>query len=120
MTDYMKKQSAGKAERLGVTVAGKTGTPERIWKSERINDGWYVFFVPKANGKGHIVTCIRLESAKGSSEAVRLAGQYVVPVLLKRGYIKSFESLKPVQPVKPVTKMQEEEGVEVVETDTVP
>lgn len=91
MTDYMLEQSANKAERLGLKVAGKTGTPERIWKSERINDGWYVFFAPKANGQGHIVTCIRLESAKGSSEAVRLAGSYVIPVLVKRGYIKSVE-----------------------------
>jgi cell division protein FtsW (lipid II flippase) len=90
MTDYMLKQSAGKAERLKLNVAGKTGTPERIWKSERINDGWYVFFAPKAKGPGHIVTCIRLEAAKGSSEAVRLAGTYVIPALLKRGYIKSF------------------------------
>ncbi len=91
MTTYMQEQSANKTQRLGVKVAGKTGTPERIWKSERINDGWYVFFMPKANGKGHIVTCIRLENAKGSSEAVRLAGQYVIPVLLKRGYIKGFD-----------------------------
>ena len=29
-------------------VAGKTGTPERIFKGEAINDGWYVFFAPKA------------------------------------------------------------------------
>ncbi|WP_211217468.1 FtsW/RodA/SpoVE family cell cycle protein [Segetibacter koreensis] len=91
ITDYMLEQSANKAERLGLKVAGKTGTPERIWKSERINDGWYVFFAPKASGTGHIVTCIRLEAAKGSSEAVRLAGTYVVPILVKRGYIKSFE-----------------------------
>lgn len=91
MKDYMLEQSAGKAERLKLNVAGKTGTPERIWKSERINDGWYVFFAPKANGPGHIVTCIRLEAAKGSSEAVRLAGTYVIPALLQRGYIKSFD-----------------------------
>lgn len=91
MTDYMLEQSANKTARLGLKVAGKTGTPERIWKSERINDGWYVFFAPKANGPGHIVTCIRLEDAKGSSEAVRLAGSYVIPILMKRGYIKSFE-----------------------------
>jgi hypothetical protein len=92
MTDYMLKQSAGKTERLKLTVAGKTGTPERIRKSERINDGWYVFFTPKANGPGHIVTCIRLEAAKGSSEAVRLAGTFVIPALLQRGYIKSFNN----------------------------
>ncbi|MEJ7676508.1 MAG: penicillin-binding transpeptidase domain-containing protein [Segetibacter sp.] len=91
ITDYMLEQSANKVQRLGLKVAGKSGTPERIWKSERINDGWYVFFAPKANGKGHIVTCIRLEAAKGSSEAIRLAGSYVIPVLVKRGYIKSFE-----------------------------
>ncbi|MCW3081416.1 FtsW/RodA/SpoVE family cell cycle protein [Segetibacter sp.] len=90
MTDYMLKQSAGKAERLQLIAAGKTGTPERIWKSERINDGWYVFFAPKAKGPGHIVTCIRLEAAKGSSEAVRLAGTYIIPELIQRGYIKSF------------------------------
>lgn len=99
MTDYMLKQSAGKKERLKLNVAGKTGTPERVWKNERINDGWYVFFAPKPNSAGHIVVCIRLEDTKGSSEAVRLAGQYVIPVLLQRGYIKSFEvSLPPAQP----------------------
>jgi len=90
MTKYMKEQSAGKYHRLGIYVAGKTGTPERIVKGERINDGWYVFFAPKANGTGHIVTCIRIENCKGSSVAVRLAGAQIIPILLRRGYIKSF------------------------------
>ncbi len=106
LTNYMLAQSANKTTRLGVKVAGKTGTPERIYKGRRINDGWYVFFVPKASGQGHIVTCIRLEDTKGSSEAVRLAGQYVIPVLLKRGYIKSFDvqqsgAAKPTSTVNP-------------------
>ncbi|MDB5196260.1 MAG: cell cycle protein [Flaviaesturariibacter sp.] len=92
LTRFMKAQSAGKADKLHLTVAGKTGTPERIWKGRRINDGWYVFFVPKATGRGHIVTCIRIEATKGSSDAVKLAGDIVIPELLKRGYIKSFES----------------------------
>ncbi len=99
LKDYMLKQSAGKAEKLKLVVAGKTGTPERIWKGQRMNDGWYVFFAPKANGPGYIVTCIRLEAAKGSSEAVRLAGMYVIPQLLQRGYIKSFEGQTNVKPV---------------------
>jgi cell division protein FtsW (lipid II flippase) len=90
MRDYMIEQSAGKVSKLGISVAGKTGTPERIWKNKRINDGWYVFFAPKLNGSGHIVTCVRLEAARGSSEAVRLAGKYVIPELMKRGYIKGF------------------------------
>jgi cell division protein FtsI/penicillin-binding protein 2 len=125
---YMLKQSAGKVAKLGISVAGKTGTPERIWKGERINDGWYVFFAPRANGAGHIVTCIRLESAKGSSEAVRLAGKYVVPVLLQRGYIKSFVPEKPapankqtgnrVQPVNVLASAGEMPVKKVSNTDT--
>jgi cell division protein FtsI/penicillin-binding protein 2 len=90
MTNYMKKQSANKKTHLGILVAGKTGTPERILKGERINDGWYVFFAPKAKGPGHVVVCIRIEKTKGSSVAVRLAGSHVVPILTKYGYIKSF------------------------------
>ena len=90
MTKYMKEQSAGKKDRLGLVVAGKTGTPERILKGERINDGWYVFFAPKGKGPGHIVVCIRIEKTRGSSVAVRLAGSDVIPVLQKYGYIKSF------------------------------
>jgi cell division protein FtsI/penicillin-binding protein 2 len=81
LTDYMKKQSAGKTERLGIKVAGKTGTPERVVHGAVVNDGWYVFFAPKANGPGHIVTCIRIESTKGSSDAVKLAGDHVIPLL---------------------------------------
>ncbi|MEP7163536.1 MAG: FtsW/RodA/SpoVE family cell cycle protein [Ferruginibacter sp.] len=97
MMDYMKKQSAPKKSKLGIFVAGKTGTPERIYKGGSINDGWYVFVAPKAEGEGHIVVCIRIEGAKGSSDAVKLAGKHIVPLLLERNYIKSFEPLqKPV------------------------
>ena len=90
ITSYMLKQSANKVKDLHLTVAGKTGTPERIWKGERINDGWYVFFAPKAEGPGHVVVCVRIEKAKGSSEAVKLAGKHIIPKLLERGYIKGF------------------------------
>ncbi|MOA53644.1 hypothetical protein D3C78_1771350 [compost metagenome] len=84
----MLKQSENKTYTLGIKVAGKTGTPERIWKDQQINDGWYTFFAPKADGKGHVVVCIRIESTRGSSKAVKLAGQHVVPALLKLGYLK--------------------------------
>lgn len=87
LTDYMLKQSANKSYTFGLTVAGKTGTPERVWKQERINDGWYVFFAANKNGKGHIVVCIRIESTRGSSKAVLLAGQHVVPILKSMGYV---------------------------------
>jgi cell division protein FtsW (lipid II flippase) len=105
ITGYMIKQSATKSRRFGLVVAGKTGTPERIVKSERINDGWYVFFAPNNNGGGHIVTCIRIEDAKGSSQAVKLAGDYVIPLLVKRGYLKGFDADKqPAKKTGPETK----------------
>lgn len=97
ITGYMIKQSATKSIRFGLVVAGKTGTPERIVKNERINDGWYVFFAPNNKGAGHIVTCIRIEDAKGSSEAVKLAGDYVIPLLVKRGYIHGFGAKNSLQ-----------------------
>ena len=88
LKQFMIKQSETKSAALGISVGGKTGTPERIWKGTRINDGWYVFFAPKASGSGNIVVCIRVESTKGSSDAVKLAGQHVIPYLLKSKYIK--------------------------------
>jgi cell division protein FtsW (lipid II flippase) len=87
---YMIEQSAPKAYTLGLSVAGKTGTPERIWKKQQINDGWYVFFAPEARGKGNMVVCIRIESTKGSSDAVKLAGKHVIPFLVSKGYMKSI------------------------------
>lgn len=103
---YMIKQSAPKVPILGVSVAGKTGTPERIWKKERINDGWYVFFAPKANGTGYIVVCVRVESTKGSSDAVKLAGQHVIPLLLKKGYIKNIVDAPVKASIDPVQKAE--------------
>ncbi len=91
---YMREQSAPKKSKLGILVAGKTGTPERIVKGESINDGWYVFYAPETNGQGRLVVCIRIEGAKGSSDAVRLAGKHIIPLLLQRSYIKSFDPLK--------------------------
>ncbi|RYU91883.1 cell cycle protein [Mucilaginibacter terrigena] len=91
LRQYMIEQSAPKEWTLGIAVAGKTGTPERIWKKQQINDGWYVFFAPKANGSGNMVVCVRIESTKGSSDAVRLAGKHVIPFLREKGYIKSIK-----------------------------
>ena len=70
-------------------------------RGQRLNDGWYTFFAPKANGAGHIVVCIRIEDVKGSSVAVRMAGKHVIPVLKELGYVKSFDEGK--KPVKEIT-----------------
>ena len=91
LTRYMIEQSARRTDELGMAVAGKTGTPERIWKKKRINDGWYVFFAPQATGAGHVVVCIRIEATKGSRDAIKLAGKHVIPYLRQKGYIKSFD-----------------------------
>ena len=100
LTSYMIKQSANRTNEFGMAVAGKTGTPERIWKRKQINDGWYVFFAPKATGVGHVVVCIRIEATKGSRDAVTLAGKHVIPFLRQKGYIKSFgvEAPEPTRP----------------------
>jgi len=90
LKQYMIEESAPKIPVLNLAVAGKTGTPERIWKGQSINDGWYVFFAPNPHGTGYTVTCIRIEKTKGSSDAVHMAGRDVIPYLLKMGYIKSI------------------------------
>jgi len=92
LRQYMIEQSAPKAYTLGIAVAGKTGTPERIWKKQQINDGWYVFFAPKAKDSGNMVVCVRIEATKGSSDAVKLAGKHIIPFLLNKGYIKSIDN----------------------------
>jgi cell division protein FtsI/penicillin-binding protein 2 len=100
VTSYMLKQSAGRVGVLGTTVAGKTGTPERIIRGKRINDGWYVFFTPASTGKNHIVVCVRIEGCKGSSEAVQLSGRHVIPALRDMGYLKALEIKVPKAPQK--------------------
>jgi cell division protein FtsW (lipid II flippase)/cell division protein FtsI/penicillin-binding protein 2 len=94
---YMIEESAPKVPVLNLAVAGKTGTPERIWKGQSINDGWYVFFAPNPYGTGYTVTCIRIEKTKGSSDAVHMAGRDVIPYLLKMGYIRSIIPAKTVE-----------------------
>jgi cell division protein FtsI/penicillin-binding protein 2 len=98
LTGYMKAQSAGRAGELGMAVAGKTGTPERIVRQRRINDGWYVFFAPKPGGNSHVVVCVRIEDCKGSSEAVTLSGRHVIPLLRSMGYLKSDDVQKSTVP----------------------
>lgn len=114
ITQYMIEQSAPKVPILGLSVAGKTGTPERIWKKEGINDGWYVFFAPMAKGTGNIVVCVRIESTKGSADAVHLAGKHIIPLLIKKGYIKSIVPVKE----KNTTVVTQNDEIPAAEPDT--
>ena len=116
LTQYMIEQSAPKEEILHLRVAGKTGTPERIWKGNSINDGWYTFFAPVAKGKGNIVVCIRIESTKGSSDAVHLAGRTIIPLLVKSGYIKNITSdRKMVTESEPEQRPDDQTQTEITE-----
>lgn len=90
LKQYMIEQSANKAGVFGLAVAGKTGTPERVVKKRKVNDGWYVFFAPNGSGAGYTVVCIRIESTRGSSAAVNLAAEKVIPLLREKGYLKSI------------------------------
>lgn len=119
ITDFMITQSQNKTSILNLAVAGKTGTPERIWKSQPINDGWYVFFAPKGSGSGNLVVCVRVESTKGSSDAVHLAGKHVIPFLLEKGYVKSMPTrVKPSEVNQPV-ELEPEVNVDTPGQDSV-
>lgn len=107
---YMLAESANQASRNAITlpdfVGGKTGTPERYRidkeinyynrrtqqytkKShvEKINDGWYMFFVEK-QGKSHpLAVCVRMERSTGSGAAVRMTKSVVLESLYSNGYI---------------------------------
>lgn len=93
LTDFMIEQSnpiGGNPKISQSRVAGKTGTPQRtISKKERF-DGWYVFFAPTPSGSSKTVVCIRIELGEYSSNAVKLADEKIVPILVEKGYLGTF------------------------------
>jgi cell division protein FtsI/penicillin-binding protein 2 len=70
----------------GLSVAGKTGTPQRILNHRFVNDGWYVFFADSPKLNAPMVVCIRIEEGDSSAKAVALANQIIIPELLSLGY----------------------------------
>ncbi len=91
LKQYMIDQSStpGKLKIKDTRVAGKTGTPERIIKGEKQQDGWYVFFAPRPDSTSCTVTCIRIESGQSSANAVVL-GNTIARILQRRAYISSW------------------------------
>jgi hypothetical protein len=88
---YMIDQSSspGRQKVRSSKVAGKTGTPERIVKGMKQQDGWYVYFAPKPDGKSYTVACIRIEEGQSSVNAVTVANT-VTNILQRREYMGSF------------------------------
>lgn len=110
--EYMKAEAANQHARQKGTVnlpsyvGGKTGTPERERvrsetkrynkntqreqthrKYEKINDGWYIFFVDAPQHP--IAVAVRMERGLGSGHAVRLTEKILLTVLQKHKYIAS-------------------------------
>jgi cell division protein FtsI/penicillin-binding protein 2 len=91
LTDFMIDQSNTGRSKISVArVAGKTGTPERMVRGVRQNDGWYVFFAPTPDGRSRTVVSVRIELGESSGDAVQLANSVIAPILEERGYLGSF------------------------------
>lgn len=94
---YMKAESDNQKLRNGVTlpntVGGKTGTAERYRyvtvssAAIKHNDGWYMFFVERQDGKHPLAVCVRMERGSGSKAAVRLTESVILESLYANGYI---------------------------------
>jgi cell division protein FtsI/penicillin-binding protein 2 len=74
-------------------VGGKTGTPVR-WRylpegsdeeKEDLDDGWYVFFV-EGDDLHSLAVVVRIERGVGSSEAVKMSKEVVLPILKEKNY----------------------------------
>lgn len=91
LRQYMIEQSStpGKLKIKDTRVGGKSGTPERIVRGEKLSDGWYVFFAPNAGKTSYTVACIRIEEGQSSANAVLLANT-IAKVLQRRNYMGSF------------------------------
>jgi cell division protein FtsW (lipid II flippase) len=91
LTEFMIDQSNTGRSKISVArVAGKTGTPERMVRGTRQNDGWYVFFAPTPDGRSRTVVSVRIELGESSGDAVQLANSVIAPILKERGYLGSF------------------------------
>ncbi len=75
----------------------KTGTPERgLYTKDQSgkfvysepNDGWYIFGLPCATTNSYLAVAIRMErlGSDGSSRAVKLASEVIIPAIKECGY----------------------------------
>ena len=92
---YLREQSASFSLQTGLTVHGKTGSPERMeryydkktgkTRIRKVTDGWYVFYVNNSKYDGSPVAfAIRIQGKGGSSNAKEIAGKILARI--KQGY----------------------------------
>jgi cell division protein FtsW (lipid II flippase)/cell division protein FtsI/penicillin-binding protein 2 len=112
LKSYMLAEARNQKSRNGILlptfVGGKTGTPERTRvlserrvynkrtnqyrtyrREEKLNDGWYMFFVEGDATHHPIAVAVRMERGLGSGPAVRLTGNLLLDCLNRHGYIKN-------------------------------
>lgn len=75
-----------KGHNFDATVYGKTGTAQRpVGKNINEQDGWYIGFCDGIMGP--VAFAVRLERGPGSSQAVRVTDEVLLPALKQMGYI---------------------------------
>lgn len=112
LKEYMLAETSNQLRRNRISfpsyIGGKTGTPERSrilsehrrynkWSKkyevfrleEKINDGWYMFFVEGDESHHPIAVAVRIERGVGSGAAVRLTGDILLECLKQHGYIRN-------------------------------
>lgn len=97
LSDAMKSESQKWIDKnilpssLSSRIGGKTGTPMRSIRGEKIlNDGWYVCFIKDPNTGQNLSIAVRLERLPDkvvSTEAVKLLKPVVLRALKECGYI---------------------------------
>lgn len=85
--NYLRECMKAEAETHGLkNVYGKTGTAQRSYQGENVQDGWYIGYCEGVNGP--IAFAVRLERGPGSGNAWRMFRDAVLPALKETGYVK--------------------------------
>ena len=82
---FMKEQSAKISAATGITVYGKTGSPERdkLIKQgdktirKRVTDAWYTFYISSGRYQESLAFTIRIEEIGNSEHAINLAKELI-------------------------------------------
>jgi len=90
LKEHMKKQSHSLSKSTGVTLYGKTGSPQRVIPGNKRNfDGWYIFFTDSSRLGAPMAVAVRVEQGISSGKAIKMTAETVIPVLKELNYLKN-------------------------------